>query len=269
MAYTEITNAQIDADSPITASLMAQLRDNPLSIPNQQTFTTSGTWTKPTETDRGTYALIQVWGAGGAGNSYGGAGSAAGGGGGSYKSRIVLLSALGATETITVGVGGVGGSINNHAPAGGSSSFGSHVEAFGGGGAYSTQAGGAGGGVNSAGSSPGNDLCPQAVNVTENTAQFSGPGTGAKVYTLGTTIWIAANGGYHTGGGGSVSNTNAGNGGPSVYGGGGGSSVNGTTGGISSFAGNGGDYGLDGGTPAGGGGKGADGGDGQVIVYTF
>lgn len=45
-------------------------------------------------------------GGGGGGSSSGG--GSAGGGGGSYKSRTVLLSSLGATETVTVGAGGTG-----------------------------------------------------------------------------------------------------------------------------------------------------------------
>ena len=145
MAYSEIADTAIDADSPITTGLMTKLRDNPLFIGDQQTFTSSGTWTKPTETNRGQYAYVQVWGAGGGGAGYSGW-STGGGGGGSYRDRVFLLSALSATETITIGAGGAGGGLSANGTNGGSSSFGSYMTAYGGtGGQYTAGAGAVGG----------------------------------------------------------------------------------------------------------------------------
>jgi len=71
---------------------------------NVQTFTSSGTWTKPAGYSASSRVLIQAWGGGGSGaRSALGAG---GGGGGGYNERWVTLSTMGATETITIGAGG-------------------------------------------------------------------------------------------------------------------------------------------------------------------
>ena len=75
---------------------------------DQQVFTSSGTWTKPSGFSSKAYALIQLWGAGGGGNRASGSNQASGGGGGGYNERWILLSALGSTETVTIGAGGLG-----------------------------------------------------------------------------------------------------------------------------------------------------------------
>src|SRR3990167_3089604 len=72
-------------------------------IPDVQTFTASGTWTKPSG---GNIAFIQCWGGGGGGGSSPEGSGAGGGGGGSYTEKWILLSSLGATETVTIGAGG-------------------------------------------------------------------------------------------------------------------------------------------------------------------
>jgi len=108
-----------------------------------QEFSSSGTWVKPAY---GTYAYIVCYGAGGGGgggclgtddNSSGGCG----GGGGARITKFIPLALLGATETVTVGVGGVGGasrpasttSVDGYGGGiGGNTTFGSHLFAGGG-----------------------------------------------------------------------------------------------------------------------------------------
>jgi len=125
-----------------------------------QTFSTAGgdTWTKPA---RGTMAFIQCWGAGGSGGRAGANDGAGGGGGGSYVERLMPLSALSSTESVTVGAGGPAATVNEtNGTAGGDTSFGSWVIAYGGGAGFgntSNQGGGGGGGGTFAAGSAGAD----------------------------------------------------------------------------------------------------------------
>ena len=97
-------------------------------------FTAVGTstWTKVNGLK---FVDVTVVGGGAAGRGANGTspvGAAGGGGGGAARKRI-LSSALGVTETVTVGSGGAG-VLGTSAPgAGGSSSFGAHASATGGG----------------------------------------------------------------------------------------------------------------------------------------
>lgn len=79
-----------------------------------QTFTASGTWTKPAKLK---YIIIEMVGGGGGG---GGEGSTGGGGAG-YAKKLIAASTLGATETVTIGTAGSGST--GSPTAGGSSSF--------------------------------------------------------------------------------------------------------------------------------------------------
>lgn len=100
-----------------------------------QVYTSSNTWTKPLGLRS---VLVEVQAGGGGGGSGVGAGSgqgeAGGGGGGGYSRKLIQASALGATETVTVGAGGAGGASSgaNNGITGGTSSFGAHCSATGG-----------------------------------------------------------------------------------------------------------------------------------------
>ena len=101
-------------------------------------YTKAGTytWTKPSDIDESKPILVHVWGAGGAGgdrhstNIY-----AHGGGGGGLAVKLIDVTSLGATETITIGQGS-----HSHTGIGGTSSFGGHCSATGGNSGYNNTA---------------------------------------------------------------------------------------------------------------------------------
>ena len=93
-----------------------------------------------------------MWGGGGGGEATSGSSnSVGGGGGGGYKQKWFSASELGATETITIGVGGSAGVAAPGTFAdgghGGNTTFGSHLTAYGGegGGVAANNNGGRGG----------------------------------------------------------------------------------------------------------------------------
>jgi hypothetical protein len=273
---------------------------NTSGLINVQTFNASGTWTKPSGYSANSRVLIQTWGGGGSGGRNGTLiGYTAGGGGGGYNERWLLLSVLGATETVTVGAGGTARTTNLDGVTGGTTSVGSLINAFGGAGGQQvvgTPLGGGGGGQLSAGGI-GQIYLPglpyilydvsykkevitgkSSVGVTEiDTARH---GEGSRIRDDGNEGGVTINGpimGYvHGGGGGGGGGAAGAN---TVYGGGGGGGYNsGAAGGASSFGGAGGAAGSTGtgvaGTQPGGGGGGATatsgaGGAGRVIITVF
>lgn len=95
-----------------------------------QTFTSSGSWTRGRDVR---WVFVEVQGGGGGGDTD------TPGGSGGYAAKIIYAADLGATETVTVGAGGLSGA------AGGTSSFGSHCSATGGDGGVGSGGTGAGG----------------------------------------------------------------------------------------------------------------------------
>lgn len=228
------------------------------------TFTSSGTWNKPSGLDPNAIAIIEVWGGGGGGGT--GNYKQGGGGGGGYNCGTILVSDLGSSETVTIGAGGTAASPGN---VGGTSSFGAHVQATGGGGGATNNqttgsgggGGGGGGGQITAGTS--------ATNTTSTTAAINGLGGrlgGGDGNTDANNIWGGGGGKAASGSG-----EGTGSGFYAVFGGGGGAGYNTNnssagTGGTSLYGGDGGNGNAAGNVPGGGGGGGAAGAAGQVIV---
>lgn len=256
-----ITGTQIDA-----ASSGGKAAD-------QQVFTSSGTWTKPSGFGAKAYVLIQAWGAGGGGGRVSSGSNASGGGGGAYSQRWILLSSLGSTETVTIGAGGAGATANDTSgTAGGNSTFGSHVTAYGGGGGAGASAGtgstGEGGQYNAAGGT--------SVRARSSFSVVTSVDSGATAYVHyhQNLSPFAGTAGRFSGQGLIVVHPT----GDAEWGGaGGGQSATNTTGGTSKYGGNGGTGGgspTAGSQPGGGGGAGASanagaGGAGKCIITVF
>jgi hypothetical protein len=259
---------------------------------NVQTFTSSGTWTKPSGFGTTSRVLIQAWSGGGSGGRNSGYGGG-GGGGGAYKERWLPLSSLGATETVTVGAGGAAKTTDGNGNVGGNTTVGSLITAYGGGPGgqgYNFccapfHSGGGGGGIFSPGKAPSGQTYWGAGGTPDGGGGPIGSNdTARNTYvrviapnSAGDDFWIndAFSPWAGGGGGGIVSSIQVQkNGGRAVYGGGGGGgSSYGTTPGTSEFGGAGGNASTAGSQPSGGGGgststSGA-GGAGQVIITVF
>lgn len=216
---------------------------------NYQQFSSSATWTKPSGYAAGSRVLLECWGGGGSGAklSYANCGifqQGGGGGGGAYNSRWVLLSEMGATETITVGAGGAARTENDTTGiVGGTTSIGSLAFAYGGGGGRSGGGGGGGGQLSAGGSDSGQPYAGE-----RNTAQNIKPEGAPGVFGTSSDKANGVSSLFKGGGGGGTWYDNGvngygGNGAAAVWGGGGGGGgslgVVGS-GGVSSYGGSGG-----------------------------
>lgn len=241
----------------------------------------TGTWTKPTNAK---WVEVTVIGAGGAGGSGTSGANTSGGGGGAYGYKRFNASALGSTESYTVGAGGVAGANNTAGGAGNFSSFGTSVliKAPGGSGGGSTAA--AGGVIgNGDVTYPGGAGNINGASAPDTASSPSPRGGGAGGYNGGTpanamaggnggafiTNYVKAGGaggaaGVNNGVAASATNTGLIYGG--VGGGGGGYNGNGTNTGGNGGAGN---LGSGGGGSSGTNNVGGNGADGLVVVVTY
>jgi hypothetical protein len=212
------------------------------------TINSTQVWTKPTGLS---YIIVEVQGGGGGGGgSTVATATGSGGGAGGYARRTIAAASLGATENMTVGSGGAGGTSGGAGTAGGSSTFGTTP--------FCTACGGAGGltgGTNDAklGGSGGLATSGDVNNQGGDGGASASPGT----TTVSGTV---AGAGQYAGGGGT-----------SFFGGGGSAGKKSATGaavvgqpGKAYGSGGGGGAGVSGTSASGGAGK-----QGIIIVWEF
>jgi hypothetical protein len=237
-----------------TTPLQLYTEDADIMPTDIQSFTSNGTWTKPAS---GTTVRVECWGGGGGGGGGGATTAGGGGAGGRYLTRDFGINELPATVAITVGAGGGGGAASTIGGNGVMTSFGTYLNAQGGGGggALFDVGRGAGGGNNypgGRGSITGSGIAGGGGGAGNTLNGGAGDQAGSPGSASGSGS--AGNGGFgiNAGGGGGgcfYTSNNAGDGGDSTNGGGGGgggASTNngGGGGGLSDRGGNGGNGGY-------------------------
>lgn len=197
---------------------------------NSQTFTSSGTWSCPSDYVSGSLQAY-IWGAGGGGGGGGSSTGGGGGGGGGFSSVSPSVSASN-NYSVTVGSGGSGGSVGGDGQAGGSSKFNGGSTATGGQQGHANgNAGPASGGTTSSGGNGGNGTSGN---------KGGGGGGGPSIGGSGSSGQSSASGGgggsgASSGGSGIPAGGNGGDGGTSTAG-----NRTGNSGGAPSAAGGGG-----------------------------
>lgn len=191
MAWVDIPDTALDADSPLTVSLMTALRDNvaalaeqssgaPIMLGTLRAFTMITVSTTHVCTDETRHTIACLWSGGGGGDGVSAASSAqaAGGLAGTMKWSYAARSG-GDSLTATVGAGGAGGSIYGGAGGvGGTTSLTGHASAYGGGSNESYNRGETGYGLGAAAKST-----PGAGNAAAaNTAAGGGGANGDGLY---------------------------------------------------------------------------------------
>lgn len=185
-----------------------------------QTFTTSGSWTKPA--DARWVEIIAIGGGGGGGGGGGRAGAnvnggGSGGGGGTYATLKIPAANITSPVTVTVGTGGAGGTAATSATGGtggtgNTSSFGTYVTAAGGtGGNPGTVAGAAGAAVAGGGAyGPFARVTPTAASEGAGAGGSTDQGSTPAAINSG---FVPAGGGGGAGSNGAANSTAAGVGG--------------------------------------------------------
>lgn len=197
-AGVELANGELRAGELYRFTYLAGSQEfisdrlSPSDTPIIREYKTSTTWSKPAGLR---FVVVELWGGGGAGNS---SIVAPGGCGGGYAKKKILASALGATETVTVGAGGVLNS-DGTGGTGGTTSFGAHVQASGGGQGGSASVGsGFNGDQNLSGQLGGIGVAGAHVGAGGNAPFMSGAAPAAAVQTFAMTN---SGGGGSSGGG--------------------------------------------------------------------
>lgn len=259
---TFASNAQATAGTDNTVAMtplrVAQAIAAQVSSIHYQPFTASGTWTKPAGISANAIVIVQMWAAGGGGGKGDNANTtASGGGGGGFTQVAFLASSLAATQSVTVGLGGAGGTTSNVGSTGGLSQFASAI-------VYGGEGGRSGGNTGNRNSAEGGSWTTVGGTLSANGGGYS-PDTGTEIFP----DQFGGGAGSHSGG---ASTCGA------FWGGGGGKSSNG--GGVSTsvFGGAGGAAATAGTAPGGGGGgktyvndgtTGGAGARGEVRVWTI
>ena len=213
---TEVVNVIIAAGLTPDGTL-AQLNEaigilaqDGFKLASIQVFSASGTWNKPA----GINAVhVKLVGGGGGGSADQGAVGGGGGGAGGYSEEFIT-SGLGASETVTIGAGGAGGTFaSTGATFGGTTSFGSFLSATGGSadagpGVGAVGGAGAGGDINLSGGRGSYGADNDIGGGGGNTVFGGGGGASGSAGLVG-----AANTGGGGGGGDALSSANGGAGG--------------------------------------------------------